>query len=112
MSVLWKNRGLFRVKKFAFYKKKGCFSASISVNRGRFFTWRTLICPMFYMRVRGPGHTSIATQARVLALEELRLFTCNDRTFCVIILRGYGVAGMYIVVLGHSIGCSVVWVIA
>ena len=20
-----------------------------------FFTWRTLICPMFYMRVRGPG---------------------------------------------------------
>ena len=27
---------------------------------------------------------------------------CNDRTFCVIILEGYGVAGMYIVVLGHS----------
>ena len=49
----------FRVRKFAFYKKKGCFSTPISVahqcNRGRFFTWRTLICPMFYMRVRGPG---------------------------------------------------------
>ena len=27
---------------------------------------------------------------------------CNDRPFCVIILRGYGVAGRYIVVLGHS----------
>ena len=26
----------------------------------------------------------------------------NDRTFCVIILEGYGVAGMYIVVSGHS----------
>ena len=24
-------------------------------NRGRVFTWRTLIRPMFYMRVRGPG---------------------------------------------------------
>ena len=37
---------------------------------------------------------------------------CSDRTFCVVILEGYGVAGMYIIVLGNSIGCSVVWVIA
>ena len=28
-------------------------------------------------------------------------YKCNDLTFCVIILEGYGVAGMYIVVLGH-----------
>ena len=27
---------------------------------------------------------------------------CNDRPFYVVILEGYGVAGMYIVVLGHS----------
>ena len=27
---------------------------------------------------------------------------CSDRPFCVVILEGYGVAGMYIVVLGHS----------
>ena len=29
-------------------------------------------------------------------------YICNDRTFCVGILRGHGVAGRYIVVLGHS----------
>ena len=30
------------------------------------------------------------------------MYLCNDRAFCVIILEGYSVAGMYIVVLGHS----------
>ena len=35
---------------------------------------------------------------------------CNDRPFCVVILEGYSVAGVYIVVLGLSIGCQVVWV--
>ena len=30
------------------------------------------------------------------------MYMCNDRPFCVIILEGYRVAGMYIVVLGHS----------
>ena len=29
-------------------------------------------------------------------------YMCNDRTFCVSILRGHGVVGRYIVVLGHS----------
>ena len=32
MSVLWKNRGLSRVKNFAFYKKKGRFSTPTSVE--------------------------------------------------------------------------------
>ena len=27
---------------------------------------------------------------------------CNDSPFCVVVLEGNGVAGMYIVVLGHS----------
>ena len=27
---------------------------------------------------------------------------CNDRPFYVVVLEGYGVAGIYIVVLGHS----------
>ena len=30
------------------------------------------------------------------------LHLCNDRPFYVVILEGYGVAGIYIEVLGHS----------
>ena len=31
-----------------------------------------------------------------------RSYMCNNRSFCVGMLRGHGVAGSYIVVLGHS----------
>ena len=30
------------------------------------------------------------------------IYICNDHPFCVVVLEGYGVAGMYIVVLGYS----------
>ena len=57
MSVLWKNIGVFfRVKKFMFLQEKElCFQHQYQWNRGRYFTWRTFICPMamFYMRVTG-----------------------------------------------------------
>ena len=45
----------FRVKKLAFCKKRVVFQHQYQWNRGRFFTSRTLVCPMFYMRVKGPG---------------------------------------------------------
>ena len=38
----------------------------------------------------------------VLISAYISVYMCNDRTFCVIILEGYGVAEMYIVVLGDT----------
>ena len=35
---------------------------------------------------------------------------CNDRPFYLVILEGYSAAGMWIVALGRSIRCQVVWV--
>ena len=60
-----------------FTRKRVVFQHQYQWNRGRFFTWSwwTLICPMFYMRVRGPGYYAL-TKTRYMYMH---VSSCNDR---------------------------------